>query len=113
MPTQNFRPFVGRLAGEPEFRKKLQRFGGYGQNFILEWPSMWCSDCTEILCANNSCIEEHPLKILRDLHAQFGRWFRTIGGGGGGGRGRVHVSWAFGTVGGDLSTTQGDWLVCF
>ena len=57
---------------------------------------MWCSHWTEILCGNVSWLEEHPLKILRDLHARFGRCFRTAGR-----RGRVvHVSWSFGTVGG-------------
>ena len=59
---------------------KLRRFGGYRQNFQLEWSSMWCSDWAEILCGNISWVEEHPLKILRDLHAWFGRCFRTGGG---------------------------------
>ena len=40
---------------------------------------MWCSDWTEILCWNVSWLEEHPLKISRDLDAQFGRCFRTAG----------------------------------
>ena len=59
--------------------KKLRRFGGYRQNFILEWPSMWCSDWAELLCRNVSWLEKHPLKISRDLHSRFGRCFRTAG----------------------------------
>ena len=67
---------------------------------------MWCSDLAEILCGHVSWLEEHTLKISRNLHARFGRCFRTAGH-----RGRVvHVSLAFGTVGGNLSRTQGDWL---
>ena len=38
---------------------------------------MWCFDWTEILCGNVSWLEEHPLKISCDLHARFGRYFRT------------------------------------
>ena len=48
--------------------------------FKLDSPSMWCFDWAEILCGNVSKVEEHPLKILRDLHARFGRCFRTRGG---------------------------------
>ena len=44
---------------------------------------MWCSDWAEILSGNVSCLEEHPLKGSYDLHAWFGRCFRTSG-----------VSWA-------------------
>ena len=40
---------------------------------------MCCSDWVEILCGNVSWLEEHPLKILRDLHGRFGRCFRTAG----------------------------------
>ena len=59
--------------------KKLRRFRGYRQNFILEWPSMWCFDWVEIFCGNFSWLEEHPLKISRDLYPRFGRCFRTAG----------------------------------
>ena len=48
--------------------------------FELELPSMCWFDWAEILCGSVSKVEEHPLKILRDLHARFGRCFRTGGG---------------------------------
>ena len=107
--------------------KKLRRFGGYQQNFILEWLSMWCSNWAEIFCENISRVEEHPLKISRDLHARFGRCFWT----GGGTWARLArfvgiwhqrrgLLWAtgwlarvFGTFEADLFGTQGDWLVHF
>ena len=41
---------------------------------------MGCSDWAQILCGNVSRLEEHLLKISRDLHTQFGRCFRTGGG---------------------------------
>ena len=70
---------------------------------------MWCSDWAELLCTNVSWLEKHPLKFLaictRGLEDASEPWGR---------RGRVvHVSWAFGTVGGDLSATLGDWFVHF
>ena len=70
---------------------------------------MWCSDWVEIFCGKVSWLDEHPLKILHDFNSRFGRCFRTVGR-----RGCVvHVSLAFGTVGGDLSRTQRDWLMRF
>ena len=48
--------------------------------FQLEWPSMGCSDWSQIVCGNVSWVEEHLLKISRDFHARFGRCFRTGGG---------------------------------
>ena len=70
---------------------------------------MWCFDWAGILCGKFSRVEEHPSKfrtictrVLGEASEPWGR------------RGRfVHVSWAFGTLGGDLSGTQGDWLVRF
>ena len=44
---------------------------------MLEWPSILCFDWAEILCGNVSWLEEHPLKILRDLHARLGRCCKT------------------------------------
>ena len=41
---------------------------------------MWGSDWAEIMCENVSWLEEHPLKILRNLQARFGRCFRSRGG---------------------------------
>ena len=40
---------------------------------------MASSDWAEILCGNVSRVYKHPLKISRDLHAPFGRCFRTEG----------------------------------
>ena len=48
--------------------------------FQLELPSMGCSDWAQFLCGNVSWVEEYPLIISRDLHARFGRCFRTGGG---------------------------------
>ena len=48
--------------------------------FQLEWSSMGCFDWAQILCGDVSRVEEHPLKILRDLDLRFGRCFRTGGG---------------------------------
>ena len=65
---------------------------------------MGCSDWAQILCGNVSRVEEHVLKISRDLHARFGRCFRTEGGS----WARPAHSWdisRFGTVVGDLSET--------
>ena len=47
--------------------------------FQLKWPSMWFSDWAEILFGNVSRVEERPLKILHNLHAQFEICFRTVG----------------------------------
>ena len=40
---------------------------------------MWCSDWAKNFCGNVSWLEEHPLNIYCDLHARFGRCFRTAG----------------------------------
>ena len=67
------------FGGWTSVLKKLRRFGSYRQNFILEWPSMWCSNGDEILCGNNSLLEEHLVKNSHDFHARFGRDFKTAG----------------------------------
>ena len=38
---------------------------------------MGCFDWAEILCGNVTRVEEDPLKISRDLHGWFGRFFNT------------------------------------
>ena len=55
---------------------------------------MWGSDWTEILCEKVFWLEEHPLKILRNLHARFGRCFRS-GGGSWARRARFAGSWHY------------------
>ena len=67
------------FGGWTRVLKKLRRFGSYRQNFILEWPSMWCSNGDEILCGDNSLLEEHLVKNSHDFHARFGRCFKTAG----------------------------------
>ena len=65
---------------------------------------MWRSNWAEILCGNISWLEEHPLKISRDLHTQFRRCFRTAGASWA--RRAYFVGiWRYGIVGGDLSGT--------
>ena len=56
--------FLGVIGGF----EKMQRIGGYRQNFQLEWPSVWLSDWAEIWCRKVSKLEEHAHNISRDLH---------------------------------------------
>ena len=72
-----FQPNRRSFAGWTCISKKLWRFGGYRQNFILEWMSLGCSDWAENLCGNVYRVEENLLKISRDLHTRFGRCFNT------------------------------------
>ena len=71
----------------------MRRFGNCRQNFQLEWPSLECFDWAEILRGNVSRLEEHPLRLLRDLYARFMRCFKTGGGGGGASWARRARSW--------------------
>ena len=84
-----------------------------GREVTAEFPIEMVVDVvvrlTEILFGNVSRLEEHGHKILPDLHERFGRCFRTQG---------VLCTYyrrlaCCGTVGGDLSGTQGDWLMRF